>query len=93
MFEEQAFFAAQAHVDYVIAETYDWVDEALIALKAINNFELNSCITFAIHKDGLTRCGRTPTEACQILRDAGADVVGYLFLSVLSSFLHFRCFG
>ena len=36
MFEEQVGWAVEAGVDYVIGETFDWAEEALIALDVIS---------------------------------------------------------
>jgi betaine-homocysteine S-methyltransferase len=76
MFDEQVGWAAEAGVDYVIAETISWTEEALIALDVIRGFGLPAVVTLAIHRDGTLRDGLTPPEACKRLNDAGADVVG-----------------
>jgi betaine-homocysteine S-methyltransferase len=76
MFEEQVGWAAEYGVDYVIAETISWVEEALIALDVIKHHGLPAVVTLAIHREGLTREGLTPAEACRRLEQAGADVVG-----------------
>jgi len=76
MFEEQVVWAAEAGVDYVIAETYSWLEEALIALEAIRDAELPAVVTFALHRTGRLRSGETPEEACLRAEAAGADVVG-----------------
>ena len=76
MFEEQVGWAAQVGVDFVIAETISWGEEALIALDAIKSAGLPAVVTLAIHQEPETREGWTPEEACRRLEDAGADVVG-----------------
>jgi betaine-homocysteine S-methyltransferase len=76
MFEEQVGWAAEAGVDYIIAETYSWGEEALIALEAIKAAGLPAVVTLAIHQEPDTREGWSPAEACKRLADAGADVVG-----------------
>ncbi len=76
MFEEQVGWAAEAGVDFVIAETISWGEEALIALDVVKQAGLPAVVTLAIHREGLTREGWTPAEACQRLEQAGADVVG-----------------
>lgn len=76
MFEEQVGWAAEAGVDLVIAETISWGEEALIALDVIKQAGLPAVVTLAIHRDGLTREGWTPADACAQLEQAGADVVG-----------------
>jgi betaine-homocysteine S-methyltransferase len=77
IFDEQAGWAADAGVDYFVAETLGWVGEALLALQAIKRHsKVPTVITFAMHREEATRDGFTPAEACQRLEAAGADVVG-----------------
>ena len=76
MFEEQVGWAAEAGVDYVIAETFFWAEEALIALDVVKQAGLPAVVTFAIHSNGTSFEGWTPGEACRRLEAAGADVVG-----------------
>ncbi len=76
MFEEQVGWIAEGGVDYVVAETFSWGEEALLALDAIKASGLPAVVTMTIHSGGETREGWTPEEACRRLADAGADVVG-----------------
>jgi betaine-homocysteine S-methyltransferase len=76
MFQEQVGWAADAGVDFVIGETFQFAGEALLALEAIRAAGLPAVITLAIHRDAVTREGWTPEEACRRLADAGATVVG-----------------
>ena len=76
MFEEQAGWAAEAGVDFIIAETLDFGGEAMLALEAAQAVGLPAVVTFTIHRDGNLRDGLTPEEGCQRLEAAGADVVG-----------------
>ena len=76
MFEEQIGWAVDAGVDYVVAETFDWGAEALIALEAIKATGLPAVVTLAVHRSATTRDGWTPEDACKRFADAGADVVG-----------------
>ena len=76
MYEEQVRWAKEAGVDFVIAETINWVDEMKIALKAIKDEDLIAVTNFSIPKGDLTRCGQTPEDACKMMEDLGADVVG-----------------
>jgi len=76
MFDEQVAWAAEAGVDYVIAETYQFAGEALLAMEAIRAAGLEAVVTLAIHRDPETREGWAPEEACRRLADAGAAVVG-----------------
>jgi betaine-homocysteine S-methyltransferase len=77
IFDEQVGWAVEAGVDYFVAETLGWVGEALMALEAIRRHsKVPVVVTFAMHREELTRDGLTPAEACQRLEAAGADVVG-----------------
>jgi betaine-homocysteine S-methyltransferase len=75
MYEEQVGWAADGQVDFVIAETLDYVGEALIALDVIKAAGLPAVITFGSVRDG-TKDGYDFVTACQLLADRGADVVG-----------------
>ena len=76
MFEEQVNWAAEAGVDFVIGETFSYVEEAMIALDVIRMTGLPAVITLAVHRAPRTRDDLTPEEACKRLAGAGADVVG-----------------
>jgi betaine-homocysteine S-methyltransferase len=76
MFEEQVGWALEAGVDFVVAETYSYAAEALLALEVIRESGLPAVVTLALHRDPVTREGLEPSEACKRLADAGADVVG-----------------
>ena len=76
MFEEQVAWAKETGVDFVIAETITWLGEMKIALKAIKDAGLIAVCNFSIKRDNTTRDGYTPGDACKILEDNGADVVG-----------------
>ena len=64
-----------AGVDFIIAETISFYEEALLALEVIREAGAISVVTLAVHRDGL-RDDYTVADACQRLKDAGADVVG-----------------
>jgi betaine-homocysteine S-methyltransferase len=76
MFEEQVGWAASAGVDFVIAETFSDLGEALIALEVIKAAGLPAVVTLGIHREPMTRDGYAPEEACRRLEQHGADVVG-----------------
>jgi betaine-homocysteine S-methyltransferase len=76
MFEEQVAWAAEAGVHFVIAETFQFGGEALLAVEVIREAGLDAVATLAIHRDAETREGWTPADACARLADAGAAVVG-----------------
>src|SRR5215468_6404131 len=75
-FEEQVGWAAEAGVDFIIAETFSWAGEALLALEAIRAAGLPAVVTYAVHRDGANRDGASPEDACRQAEQAGADVVG-----------------
>ncbi len=75
-FAEQVMWAAEAGVDFVIAETFSWAGEALLALEAIRAAGLPAVVTFAVHREGTLRDEISPADACRRAEQAGADVVG-----------------
>src|SRR4051812_24483533 len=64
MFEEQVAWAAEAGVDFVIAETFQFAAEAQLALEAIRAAGLDAVVTLAVHREPLTREGWSPAQAC-----------------------------
>ena len=64
MFEEQVGWAVEAGVDYIIAETFSFGEEALIALDVIKQTGLPAVVTLAIHQPSRTRDGWTPVPSC-----------------------------
>jgi betaine-homocysteine S-methyltransferase len=75
-YEEQLGWAAQEGVDFVIAETNDYVGEALIGLEVCRELGLPAMVTFASVQQATTYDGYDYVEACRILADRGAAVVG-----------------
>ena len=76
MFEEQAAWAVESGVDFIIAETFSYAEEALIALDVVRKTGLPAVVTLALHQEPTTRDGFSPAEACKRLEDTGASVVG-----------------
>ena len=77
IFEEQVGWAADAGVDYIVAETFAWGGEALLALEAIKKYsKVPAVVTFSVHREESVREGWTPAETCRRLEVAGAEVVG-----------------
>jgi betaine-homocysteine S-methyltransferase len=76
MFAEQIAWAAEARVDFVIAETFPFFEEALLALGEVKKAGLACVATLAIFKEPVTFDGVPVVEACRRLAEAGADVVG-----------------
>ena len=76
MYEEQIGWAKEANVDFIVAETISWVGEMKIALKAIKDAGLIAVTNYAIPRGDKTRDGYSAEDACKIIEDLGADVVG-----------------
>jgi betaine-homocysteine S-methyltransferase len=76
MYEEQLTWAVEEGIDFVIAETNDYLGEALIGLEVIKRLKLPAMVTLATVQHDQTRDGYDYVEACRILADHGADVVG-----------------
>ena len=76
IFDEQIDWAVEASVDFIVAETYPFGAEALLALEAIVKSGKPAVVTMAIPRDGSTREGWSPAEVCRRLEAAGAAVVG-----------------
>jgi betaine-homocysteine S-methyltransferase len=76
MYAEQLGWAVDEGIDFVISETNDYLGEALIALEVIGDLGLPSMVTMATTQPEQTRDGYDYVEACRILADHGATVVG-----------------
>jgi len=76
MFREQCQWAKEEGVDFIIAETFSHVSEALVALEEIKKVGLPAVITMAIHKEDKTKDEVPVPEAMLKLAQAGALVVG-----------------
>ncbi len=75
-YEEQLGWAAEEGVDFVIAETNDFVGEALIGLEVCQALDLPAMVTFASVQPDTPYDGHDYVAACRILADAGATIVG-----------------
>jgi betaine-homocysteine S-methyltransferase len=76
MYEEQLTWAVEEGIDFVIAETNDYLGETLIGLEVIKQLNLPAMVTLASVQPEQTRDGYDYVEACKILADHGADIVG-----------------
>jgi methionine synthase I (cobalamin-dependent) len=76
MYEEQLGWAVEEGIDFVISETNDYLGEALIGLEVTKKLNLPAMVTLATVQDNQTRDGYDYVEACKILADHGADIVG-----------------
>jgi betaine-homocysteine S-methyltransferase len=63
-------------IDFVIAETFSWVGEAMIAAEAIRATGLPAMVTMAPDNDPNSYDGYSPGEQVKRLADAGVDIVG-----------------
>ena len=75
-YEEQLGWAVEEGIDFVIAETNDFVGEALIGLEVCQELGLPAMVTFASVQPETTYDGYDYVDACRVLADAGAAVVG-----------------
>jgi len=76
MFREQCQWAKEEGVDFIVAETFDYLGEAQVALEEIQRVGLPAVITFAIHRSGTFREGMSAPEGIAKIAAAGATVVG-----------------
>jgi betaine-homocysteine S-methyltransferase len=76
MYEEQVRWAVEEGADFIIAETIEYVEEALIALEVIKKYNLPAMVTFGATYEK-SKDGYDWIEACQMLEAAGADIVGF----------------
>ena len=75
IFKEQTGWAVEVGVDFMIAETFSHLGEALIALEVIKEEGLPAVITF-IPLQEKSCDGYLWEDACRIVAENGADVVG-----------------
>jgi betaine-homocysteine S-methyltransferase len=75
-YEEQLGWAVEEGIDFVIAETFDHVGEALIGLEVCKELGLPVMVTFASVQAATTYDGYEYVDACRILADNGATIVG-----------------
>jgi betaine-homocysteine S-methyltransferase len=76
MYAEQLGWAADEGIDFVISETNDYLGEALLALQVSQELGLPAMVTLATTQPETTRDGYDYVEACRILADHGAAIVG-----------------
>jgi betaine-homocysteine S-methyltransferase len=75
-YHEQVAWAAEAGADFILAETIEYVGEALLALEVIKSFNLPAVINFSPIYDQ-SKDGYDWVEGAQLLAANGADVVGF----------------
>lgn len=75
-FDEQLAVQVDEGVDFIIAETFSWLGEALIAVERARITGLPAMVTICFENKDETAEGKSAAEAAKALRDAGADIVG-----------------
>jgi betaine-homocysteine S-methyltransferase len=75
-YTEQLGWAVEEGIDFVISETNDYLGEALIALEVIQGLGLPAMVTLASTQPERTRDGYDYVDACRILAEHGATIVG-----------------
>ncbi len=76
MYAEQLGWAVEEGIDFAISETNDYLGEAVIALKVMQELGLPAMVTLASTQSDQTRDGYDYAEACRILAAEGAQIVG-----------------
>jgi betaine-homocysteine S-methyltransferase len=76
LFDRQLEVLTDGGIDLVIAETFTWLGEALIAAERAKRTGLPVVVTMSYEKEPLSYEEDTPEECAMKLADAGADVVG-----------------
>src|SRR3989442_12130124 len=76
MYEEQLSWAGEEGIDFVIAETTDYLGERLIGLQVIKALGVRAMVTLASTRPHQTSDGYDYVDACKILADNGAEIVG-----------------
>lgn len=76
LFDEQLEAQLREGPDFVIAETFSWLGEALLAAERMGRTGLPTMVTMSFDKNPLSYDGHTPAECARALRDAGADIIG-----------------
>jgi betaine-homocysteine S-methyltransferase len=76
LFDRQLEVMMEQGVDFIIAETFTWIGEAIIATECIKKAGLPAMVTMAYEKESRSYEGYGPGECAKRLQDAGADIVG-----------------
>ena len=76
LFDRQLAVMTEQGIDFVIAETFSWVGEAVIAAEAIKAAGLPAMVTMGPDNDPNSYEGFSPGEQVRRLADAGVEIVG-----------------
>ena len=76
LFDRQLAVMTDEGVDFVIAETFTWLGEALLAAERIREAGLVAMVTLAFEKETKSYEGHPAGECARRLADAGVEIVG-----------------
>jgi betaine-homocysteine S-methyltransferase len=76
LFDDQLDVMAEEGVDFIIAETFSWLGEALIAVERIRKAGYVGMVTMSFEQDAHSYEGDDPAGCARKLTDAGAEIVG-----------------
>jgi betaine-homocysteine S-methyltransferase len=76
LLDEQLGHQLEVGIDFVIAETYLYLGEALLAVERGKASGLPVMVTMTFEHPPVSRDGKSPAECAKALADAGADIVG-----------------
>ncbi len=76
LFDRQLAVMTEEGIDFVIAETFNWLGEAMIAAEAIEATGLPAMVTMGPDNDPHSFEGHPPGEQAKRLADVGVDIVG-----------------
>jgi betaine-homocysteine S-methyltransferase len=76
LFDAQLQTMVDGDVDFIIAETFTWLGEALLAAERIRAAGLPAMVTMSYENAPKSYEGHGPGECAKRLSDAGADIVG-----------------
>ena len=76
LFDRQLAVMTEEGIDFVIAETFNWSGEAIIAAEAIKDTGLPAMVTMGLDNNPNSFEGYSPGEQVRRLADAGVDIVG-----------------
>jgi betaine-homocysteine S-methyltransferase len=76
MLDRQLAIMTEEGVDFIIAETFLWLGEAMIAAEAIEGTGLPAMVTMTFDNYPTSYEGLSPGECARRLADAGVDIVG-----------------
>jgi methionine synthase I (cobalamin-dependent) len=76
LFDRQLEVQMEGGIDLVVAETFTWLGEAVLATEAARAAGVPVVTTMAFEQEPRSYEGDSPAECARRLADAGADVVG-----------------